>query len=43
MMYSSALWPESTGGVRGDLIVDGDPTPEKSLEEAQLYKIHYSS
>lgn len=39
-MYSSALWPESTGGVRGDLAVDGDSDSEKSLEEAQLHKIH---
>jgi hypothetical protein len=39
MMYSSALWPDSTGGVRGDLEVEGPA--EVDLDTAQLNKLHY--
>ena len=37
-MYSCALWAESEGGVRGDLI--SGPTAG-DLEAAQMRKIHY--
>ncbi|KAI0031300.1 CFS1-like protein [Vararia minispora EC-137] len=39
MMYSSALWPDSTGGVRGDLEALGPA--ESDLDNAQLSKLHY--
>jgi hypothetical protein len=39
MMYSSALWPDSTGGVRGDLEAMGPA--ESDLDNAQLNKLHY--
>ncbi|VDB98090.1 unnamed protein product [Peniophora sp. CBMAI 1063] len=39
MMYSSALWPDSTGGVRGDLEIDGPA--EADLDTAQINKLHY--
>ncbi|KAI0312761.1 CFS1-like protein [Amylostereum chailletii] len=38
MMYSSALWPDSTGGVRGDL---EDGPSDSDLDVAQLNKLHY--
>ncbi len=37
MTYSCAIWPESTGGIHGDLTEEWN---EESLEVAQLYKIH---
>ena len=37
MMYSCAFFPESTGGVRGD--IDG-PWSEDHLDVAQLHKLH---
>ena len=38
MMYSTALWSEAEGGVRGDL--ETGPRPG-DLETAQLRKIHH--
>ncbi|KZV71598.1 hypothetical protein PENSPDRAFT_684527 [Peniophora sp. CONT] len=39
LMYSSALWLDSTGGMRGDLEIDG---PAKAdLGMAQIDKLHY--
>ena len=38
MMYSTALWSEAEGGVRGDL--ETGPRPG-DLEAAQLRKIHH--
>ncbi|PBK72138.1 CFS1-like protein [Armillaria solidipes] len=37
MTYSCAIWPESTGGIHGDLTEEWN---EEILEVAQLYKIH---
>jgi cyclopropane-fatty-acyl-phospholipid synthase len=37
MMYSSAFFPESTGGVAGDL---NGPWSEDHLDVAQLNKLH---
>lgn len=38
MTYSSALWPESLGGVLGDL---NGHRHERDLESAQRHKIHH--
>ena len=38
MTYSSAIWPDVLGGVRGDF--EGHRTSD-DLEKAQLHKIHY--
>ena len=38
MMYSSALWPDSTGGIRGDL---EEGASDSDLDVAQLNKLHY--
>ncbi len=37
MTYSCAIWPDSAGGVRGDLTGEWR---EEDLEIAQLFKIH---
>lgn len=40
MTYSSAIWPDSTGGVKGDLETEATPIADDALERAQLNKIH---
>lgn len=40
MTYSSAIWPNSTGGVRGDLDTEAKFPADDALERAQLHKIH---
>ncbi|GJJ06048.1 hypothetical protein Clacol_000236 [Clathrus columnatus] len=39
MTYSSAIWSESNGGIRGDIRDHGE-VPENALKEAQLMKLH---
>jgi cyclopropane-fatty-acyl-phospholipid synthase len=37
MMYSCAFFPETTGGVRGDI---DNPWSEDHLDIAQMHKLH---